>query len=87
MVLIVFNCVLFGDQFPSKSSKIKILYSKPFSYWPDAHSNFFQLSTGHAHTSAIFMIFVANYCGKSQPIEILIDIIRKKMVRIEKNLC
>ena len=33
-------CVLFGDKFPSKNSKVKRLFSEPFNHWPDAVSIF-----------------------------------------------
>ena len=74
---------MFGDQFPSKTNKIKKLFSEPFDYWPDAHSHFSKhtSSTGlHADTSAVFTGFVSNYFGNSQPIEVLVDTNRQKKI-------
>jgi hypothetical protein len=34
------SCVLFGDHFPCRSSRITRLVSKPFCYWNDAMSTF-----------------------------------------------
>ena len=73
MELICLRCVLFGDQYPSKTNKIKRLFSEPFTYWPDAKSYFTKhdSSTGlHAYSTAVFASFVDNFSGNSLPIDI-----------------
>ncbi|XP_057291325.1 52 kDa repressor of the inhibitor of the protein kinase-like [Hydractinia symbiolongicarpus] len=76
-------CVLFGEKFPTKTNKIKKLFSESFRYWPDANAHFLKhnSSTGlHADTSAVFTSFISNYFGKSQPIDILVDSNRRKKI-------
>ena len=75
--------VLFGDQFPSKTNKIKRLFSEPFTYWPDAKSYFAKhdSSTGlHAYSTAVFASFIDNFSGNSLPIDTLVDTNRKSKV-------
>ena len=40
------SCVLFGDLFPGKASKLKNMFSEPFRHWNDA-SSAFKRHVGH----------------------------------------
>ena len=44
-------CVLFGDQFPSKANRIKILFSEPMSHWSDACASQFKRGNGENKNS------------------------------------
>ncbi|XP_057310648.1 zinc finger MYM-type protein 1-like [Hydractinia symbiolongicarpus] len=57
-------CVLFGEKFPTKTNKIKKLFSESFRYWPDANAQFLKHNSStelHADTSAVFTSFIRNY--------------------------
>lgn len=83
------SCVLFGDQFPTKTSKIKKLFSEPFSHWNDATSCFKRhIGLGnntcrsglHESTSTLFTAVIGQMSGKIQPIEVLVDAHAKRKI-------
>lgn len=81
-------CVLFGDRFPGKASKIKKLFSEPLTRWNDAAFSFKRhagVGTGqkmglHDSTSALFIPFLACMSGKIQPIDVMFDTNLKKAI-------
>ena len=83
-------CVLFGDQFPSKANRIKILFSEPMSHWSDACASFkrhvglgtkaVSKSGLHESTSSLFTNIIAQASGKAQPIEVMVDEHAKKTI-------
>ena len=85
------SCVLFGDHFPRRSSRITRLVSKPFRYWNDAMSTFKRHvgnNTGgemglHACTFPMLAALLSQMTGASQPIDNIMDTNVKK--EIEKN--
>ncbi|XP_046839990.1 uncharacterized protein LOC124434153 [Xenia sp. Carnegie-2017] len=84
-------CVLFGDRFPSKNSRIKIFFSEPLTHWPDAKSaikRHISTSSGlHVHTSALLKDILDQSSGKSQPINVMIDSnLKKKISENRKKL-
>lgn len=86
------SCVLFGDHFPRRSSRITRLVSKPFRYWNDAMSTFKRHAgnnTGgemglHACTFPMLAGLLSQMTGASQPIDNIMDANVKK--EIEKKI-
>ena len=82
-------CVLFGDKFPSKLGKIKKLFSDPVVYWPDAKATFSRhvgvVSGLHRETTNMLTIFLSNMSGKTQPINVLLNINAQKLIAENRN--
>lgn len=82
------SCVLFGDRFPGRASKLKNLFSEPLRRWNDAASAFRRHvghGTGgemglHACTFPLLTNLLSQLSGATQPIEIIIDSNLKKEV-------
>ena len=73
-------CVLFGDKFPAKVSKIRKLFSEPFTHWPDGTQAFnrHESSTSGIHTECMRMYNTV--LSNSLPIDVLIDNNRKNII-------
>lgn len=89
------SCVLFGDRFPGKTSKIKRLFSEPLTHWSNATYSFKQhagVGTGqkkglHDSTSTLFTSFLARMSGQIQSIDVLVDNnLRKTIAENRKKL-
>ena len=89
------SCVLFGDRFPGKASKLKNLFSEPFCRWNDASTSFKWHAghgTGgemglHACTFPILTSLLSQVAGYAQPIEIMMDTnLRKEVADNRKKL-
>lgn len=88
-------CVLFGDRFPIKASKIRKLFSEPLCRWNDAAFTF-KSHTGHGtggemglHSSTypFFKSFISQVSGIAKPIEVLVnESIRKEIAENRKKL-
>ena len=88
-------CVLFGDRFPKKACRMKNLFSEPFIHWNDA-TRCFKNHTGsgtaysktclHDSTSAILTSILSHLSGKTQPIQMMIDENKKKIISDKKKL-
>ena len=86
------SCVLFGDRFPGKASKLKNLFS---CRWNDASTSFERHAghgTGgemglHACTFLILTSLLSQVAGYAQPIEIMMDSnLRKEVADNRKKL-
>ena len=83
------SCVLFGDNFPKKASRIKKLFSEPFKNWKNATCVFRQ-HTGessatfraglHFDTFHMLTSILNQMSGKTQPIDMIVDEHTKKIV-------
>jgi hypothetical protein len=79
------SCVLFGDQFPTKNSKVGFLFSEPLSDWRQATVRFSKhegshksqnISTFdglHKHTNECLIKLISDYSGHTEPINVMID--------------
>ena len=85
------SCVLFGDRFPGKCSKIHNLFSQPLRRWSGAaYTLKHHAGQGlggemslHACTFPILTSLLSQMSGKAQPIEVILDTNLKK--EIEEN--
>ena len=85
------SCVLFGDIFCSKATKINRLFSEPLRRWNDAAFTFKKHAgqgTGgemglHASTFPMLTALLAQMSGATQPIEVILDTNVKR--EIEEN--
>ncbi|XP_046864226.1 52 kDa repressor of the inhibitor of the protein kinase-like isoform X1 [Xenia sp. Carnegie-2017] len=85
------SCVLFGNRFPGKASKVKKLFTEPLQDWKNAKCSFTQHAGKskrrevglHASTSPIFDALRSQISGTLQPIEMIMDAGNKK--EIEQN--
>lgn len=87
-------CVLFGDNFKDKASKISNLFSQPLRRWTDASKmlkrhdgkesdgkmSFHGLNGLHASTFPVYSAFKSNMSGKTKGINVIIDSKVKKEV-------
>ena len=91
------SCVLFGDQYPDRNTRVKKLYIEPMSHWRDAPSCFKRhIGLGsragarsglHESTWNRYVQMLRQASGKSDSIEVMIDEhARKTVVENRKKL-
>ena len=84
-------CVIFGGMFPAKLTNLRKLVCEPVKYWPDAKASFTRDKNKacglHHKTTGILATFLENMSGKTQPINVVIDInLKKKIPENRKKL-